>query len=611
MGAVADSVSTAFSTAQAYATSATAKAEDFINSMESSLFTAPQISVQWTTLAAPTISALPSTPTLPTIEFTDPGTAPPALAAAPDVIVFDEFTEIPPVITLPTAPTVDYGTAPTIPTIADITVPVAPTIGTITAPTLLTLETVTFAGLDLHLDWQAELAAVPTLTLAAPTPFSYSLGAEYSSALLTELQAKLLERLAGGTGLDPIVEQAIWDRGRTRETKIALSNEAEVMRNSEALGFHLPAGVSAAQLREAQANYYDKLSELSRDVMIKQAEMEQANLKDTIAAGMDLEGKLIDYSFKLEQLTFETAKQYADNAIQVHNAAIEQFKTLLQRAQIYAENYKTLINAEELKVQVYKTQIDAESAKADMNKAIVDRYKAEIEATMTQVEIYRAQVGAAQTLMGLEQARISAAGEQVRAYVARINGETAKVEAYKASVQGEQLVLDVYKTKATTWQQIVNVQIEQSRAQLAEYDAKVRSYVAQWDGYRSAVGAETARMDALAKQSGSLLDGYRAAAAAIESKANIETRVWESNMRQYEASVNVTLQTAKINSDAILTTNAARLDAAKVGAQTFAQLASSAYGMAHATTNLTGSINSGVSYNYQGEATIEWPPFDP
>lgn len=611
MGAVSDSVTTAFSTAQTYATSATEKAEEFISSMESSLFTAPQISMQWTTLAAPTISALPAVPTLPTIAFIDPETQPEPLAAAPTAVSFDTFNESDPVLTLPTVPTIDYGTAPTIPTVATITVPDAPTLATITAPTLLTLNTVTFAGLDLHEDWQAELAAVPTLTLVAPTPFSYSLGAEYTSALLTALQATLLERLAGGTGLDPNVEQAIWDRGRTRETKIALSNEAEVMRNSEALGFHLPAGVSAAQLREAQANYYDKLSELSRDVMIKQAELEQANLKDTIAAGMDLEGKLIDYSYKLEQLTFETAKQYADNAIQVHNAAVEQFKTLLQRAQIYAENYKTLINAEEINVQVYKAQIEAESAKADMNKAIVDRYKAEIEATQSQVEIYRAQIGAAQTLMGLEQTRISAAGEQVRAYVARINGETAKVEAYKASVQGQQLLLDIHKTKASVWSGVVSTQIEQSRTQFAEYDAKVRAYVAQWEGYRTAVGAESARMDALAKQSGSLMDGYRAAATAIESKATIETRVWESNMKQYEAGINLTLQTAKINSDAILTTNAARLDAAKVGAQTFAQLASSAYGMAHATTNLTGSINSGVSYSYQGEATIEWPPFDP
>lgn len=64
----------------------------------------------------------------------------------------------------------------------------------------------------------------------------------------------------GGTGLAPAVEQAIWDRARSRETQTALANQTEVMRTSEALGFPLPSGVLASQLRAAQEDYYNKLS---------------------------------------------------------------------------------------------------------------------------------------------------------------------------------------------------------------------------------------------------------------------------------------------------------------------------------------------------------------
>lgn len=129
-----------------------------------------------------------------------------------------------------------------------------------------------------------------------------------------------------------------------------------------------------------------------------------------------------------------------------------------------------------------------------------------------------------------------------------------------------------------------------------------QSYAAQWDSYRSAVAAEQARMTALASQSGALLDGYKAAAAATEASANVQLRQWESNVKHYEAGMQLTLQTAKINSDNIIATNNARLDASKVGAQVFAQLASSAYGMAHASTNLSGGQSMQVNYSYLGDA---------
>lgn len=86
---------------------------------------------------------------------------------------------------------------------------------------------------------------------------------------------------------------------------------------------------------------------------------------------MQLEGQLIDYSFKLEQLTFETAKVTADNAVQVYNAQVEQFKALLSAYNTYATAYKTIMDAELSKVEVYKAELQAEQTKADVNQALV------------------------------------------------------------------------------------------------------------------------------------------------------------------------------------------------------------------------------------------------
>lgn len=409
--------------------------------------------------------------------------------------------------------------------------------------------------------------------------------------------------MAGGTGLPTAVEQAIWDRARSRETQTALANEAEIMRASEAMGFQLPSGVLAAQLREAQQAYYDKLSGLSRDIGIKQAELEQENLKQTIASGMQLEGQLIDYSFKLEQLTFETAKTTADNAVQIYNAQVEQFKALLSAYNTYATAYKTVMDAELSKVEVYKAELQAEQTKAEVNNSLVQQYKAQIEAGLSQVEIYKAQVGAANTLIQLEQARIGAAGEQIKAYVAQVNAETSKVEAYKAELQAETTKVEVYRVKAQAFIARTGAQAEKARAETSRYSALAQAKEAQWRGYTAQVEAERSRIAALGAQSTALLEGYKAGAAAIETEAGMHTKVWESQMRQYEASQNIAVQAAKINGDFTIQANNARLDAAKAGTQVYAQLTSSAYGMMHTSAGISGSASMSVGYSYGGDVS--------
>jgi len=607
MASPAEVVAAQFANATTYANSAKVDLASFTAALDAAIYTPPTISVAWTSLTAPVLPELPTQPTLPVIAFTAP-VEPTALVLTGPTIAIDTFTEVAPTVSMPVAPTLSYGEVPTIPAVANIALPNAPVLTAISTPTYLALSTPTFAGVDLHASYLTKLETIPTLTLVAPTPYSYARGAEYASTLLATLKASLVQRMAGGTGLAPAVEQAIWDRARSRETKIALANEAEVMRTSEAMGFQLPTGVLAAQLRGAQQDYYDKLSGFSRDVAIKQADLEQENLKQTIAQGMELEGRLIDYSYKLEQLTFEDAKAMADNAVAIHNAEIDAFKSLLTAYQIYAQAYDTIIKGELAKVEVYKAQLQGEQTKADTNRSLVEQYKASIEAGMAQVEIYRAQVGAANTLVQLEQTKISAAGEQIRGYVARINGETAKVEAYKAGIQAETSKVDMYRIKASAYSSIVGAQADRARLELGRYTALTQAKSAEYDGYRARVGAEGSRIEALGRQSNALLDGYKAVATSIEAKANMHARVFETEIKQYEAGQQLALAAGRINTESIINTNNARLDAAKVGAQVYAQLTSSAYGMIHASAGVSASGGTTVSYNYSSKTSSEPSP---
>lgn len=607
MASPAEQVDLAFTKAQQYASNAQSALTSFTTALNGAIYAPPTVSLTWSTIAPPTVPTVGDLPTMPTIAFAVPAGEPSALSTEMPTIVIDDFTVSVPTSTFPDAPTLSYGTAPTIPAIGVVTVPDAPLIPLPAVPTYLSLSAVAFGGIDIHADWLTKLETIPELNLLSPTPYSYALGPQYASALLDALKAKLVERMAGGTGLSPAAEQAIWDRARSRETTVAQANQDEVMRASEAFGFQLPTGVLAAQLREAQQGYYDKLSTLSRDVAIKQAELEQENLKQTISQGMELEGKLVDYSYKMEQLTYETAKTYADNAIQVYNAAVEQYKALLGGYQTYASAYKAIIDSELTKVEVYKAQLAGEQTKAQINSNLVQQYKAQVEAGMSQVEIYRAQVGAAQTLVQLEQAKIGAAGEQIRAYVAQINVETSKVEAYKATVQAEATKIEVYKAQTQAYSAKSAAQAEKARAQISWYGALAQAKAAEWDGWKAKVAGETARVQALGTQSNVLVDGYRAGAAAAEAQGNISARMWESNIKQYEAGQLAVIQTAKINGEFAIQTNNARLDAAKTGAQVYAQLTSSAYGMVNASAGVSASSGTSVSYSYSNDTTAAAP----
>lgn len=100
------------------------------------------------------------------------------------------------------------------------------------------------------------------------------------SALRTALEA----RLAGGTGLDSTVEADLWNRARERETAIAAAQVDEITLADEALGFDFPTGVMAARLDAANQERHNKVSGINRDIAIKQADLEQVNLRDSITA---------------------------------------------------------------------------------------------------------------------------------------------------------------------------------------------------------------------------------------------------------------------------------------------------------------------------------------
>ncbi len=579
----------------ALADAATSAVNSFQDALNNSVYQPPTISVQWSTLAAPSLPHVPDLPQLPEIALSIPDGMPGALVASMADVEIDDFSVTPPSMDFGQVPDLVIGAAPALPQIRDVVVPDAPDVALPDAPAFLTLQTHSFGGVDLHEDWLDKLDDIPSLSILQPAPFAYSPGARYASQLLENLKAQINARIHGGTGLAPAVEQGIWDRARDRETQAALAREQEVVRGAEALGFPLPSGVMVGQLADARREYHDKLSSLSRDIAVKQAELEQQNVQASLQLAVQLEGTLLEDAYKLEMLAFEAAKAAADNSIAAHNAGLEHFKALLDGYRAYASAYDTVVRAELNKVEVFKALLSAEQVKADINKSLVDRYKAEIEGRMAAVEIYKARVGAAQTLVELERTRIQAGGEQVRAFVATVNAETAKADLYKARVGAEAAKQDAYRSQVQAYGAKVGAQAEKARAEVSKFQALVQAKGLEWEGWRARLSAATAQVEAAARQSSVMVDGYRAGASAVEAQAGAYMRRWEADIKQYEASTNITFQAAKINADAVMHTNDARLDAAKVGLTTSSQRLASAWAMVSASASISGTVSQSIT----------------
>lgn len=573
------------------ADAATAAVEGFQAALNASVYQPPTMSVTWNTLAAPVLPPIPELPELPEIDLAIPGGMPSVLSDTVGNVQIDDFDVEMPTLNFGVAPTLNIGTAPVLPEVRDVAVPDAPTVILPGAPEFLTLQAHSFGGINLHEDWLDKLDDIPELSVLQPAPFAYSPGARYASQLLDNLKATLNARIQGGTGLAPAVEQAIWDRSRDRETQIALAKEQEVLRASEALGFALPSGVLAGQLADARREYNDKLSGLSRDVAIKQAELEQANLQQATTLALQLESTLLDDAYKLEVLAVDLAKTAADNAIACHNAALEQYKALLAGYQAYASAYQTVIQAELNKVEVFKALLQAEQTKADINRSLVERFKAEIEGAMAAVQIYQARVGAAKTLVELEGTRIQAGAEQVKAFVATVNAETAKSEMYKATISAEATKVEAVGTLARAYGAKVGAQAERARVEIAKLQVKLAAKGLEWDGWKAQLSAATSQVEAASRKSAVMVDGYRAGASAAEAQAGAVSRVWESNIRQYEAGKSIAAQVAKANTDAVLHANDARMEAAKVGLTTSSQRLASAWAMVSANASISGSAS--------------------
>lgn len=601
-----DQVAAQFSAATNFASAATSRAESFITSLNTvaGALEPPELQVDAEWPPAPALTppgthsvSAPST-AFPTFNA---GSAP----VSPGVGGTDVVAPEAPVLTSlvytpgaePSKPVMDALSAITLPSGLEGWTPPA-------APALMSVSVAPFGGIDLHTDWLNRLDTAPDdLTLLAPEAFVDPNPTKYTSGLLEDMISLLRARVAGGTGLPADVEEAIWDRGRAREAQAAQAHIDEVTRNFEASGFSLPSGAFHAQLREAQKTLLDKSVELSRDIAIKQAELEQANARHAIEQGIALEGRLVEYANNIEQRTLDAAKSVAANAIEIFNAQVGQFRALVEKYTSFAGVYKTLIDAEQSKVEAYKATVDAERAKADINKTLLDQTRLEIDFRNSRIAAYRAELEAVQALVGVDKLKVESFGEQIKAYVAQLNAEVTKVEVVKAHAQGNVAIAEAYRSQTSAYASKVGADAEISRSRANIYASEVQAYLAKVQAYSAHVQGEAEKTRALVSIEGLKIDAAKLEVQQNTSNNELQIGHYQALLGYYDKAKQVALQQAKVLSDNYFALKTIVTEAAKVGAQVNAQMAASAYGTLHAGASISGNDSTSTQFNYSGDTS--------
>jgi len=170
----------------------------------------------------------------------------------------------------------------------------------------------------LNLDIAAFNNLIGTAPVAPGNTFAFT-EIPYSANLLTDLRARLLEWVNGtATGILPSVEQAIYDRGRAREAAVMNLKSQTAIRSFAMRGFPKPSGALSLELNDAAQVAQDAALTLSRDIIIKQAELEQSNRRFSLEQAWKVEEGAIAYTNQQMQRALETAKSFQQFAIEIY-----------------------------------------------------------------------------------------------------------------------------------------------------------------------------------------------------------------------------------------------------------------------------------------------------
>lgn len=506
-----------------------------------------------------------------------------------------------PTMELPSAPSMAAIQVPDRPQIdTDIQLPEPPTLELPEMDDLKEIEIPTFEFPELP-DFDGEPPNISEITV--PDVFIEWNEPEYKSEVLDELTDYIKKGITeGGTGLPAPIEEALFNRARSRESKETSRAVQEAINDWSTRNFSMPPGMLVKQVATIREQGQLRASELNRDILIEASKMEIDQLRFLVQQGMALEQMTINIFNNVTNRLFEIARYNAESQINVFNAQITFFNAQNEAFSVLSSVYKTKLDGALAKLSAYKTAVDAQVAIGQVNEQYVQVYKAKMDAVLSNVEVYKALVQGASVRADVIKNQFDSYRADVQAYSEQINAEKVKVEAYEAQIRGESTKATLFDTQARAYASTIQgvqakadvkgkqiqLKMEAARVWISKYQSDLEAYKAELQANLSGVQQNTAAFSAE-------VDAWRATAGMEVSQAEMQSRYADMNTRTNIAYAEMQLKEYETKMQKAIQEANIALESAKAMGQYTAQLAAGAMSAAHVSASISGSGSASTS----------------
>ena len=374
------------------------------------------------------------------------------------------------------------------------------------------------------------------------------------AAQMARIETQLTTYLAGGTALNPTVEDAIYARARNKNDAEARRMRDSIYAEAAGRGFTIPPGSAVSAIQQARQSAADNNTKAANEIAIAQAEMEQKNLQFAVTTSTGLRTAMVQASISYMQGLVGLNGQALDFAKSVLNAVIETYSIARQifvtKTEVYradATVFETKLRSALAGIDMYKAEISALEALTQVDRSKVEVYRARVESLTALSGVYRAQIEAVQGRAGLERLKLDVFESQVRAYAAQVQAKNAEWQGYTAAVEGQTAKARIFSTQADAYSAQVQgyraraeAQSEVVKAAALTNDARARNYAAAWSSYGTVV-------QSLGEVARTKLENQRQTVAAFQASTHLEVAKAEVATNYYRATSSVAIENARLS----------------------------------------------------------------
>jgi hypothetical protein len=450
---------------------------------------------------------------------------------------------------------------------------------------------------------------LPTLSAIVPPANVFNFNTSpFNSSVSTQVKDVLLARLTGGTGLNPVVEEALWARGSDRELKASLLAQETLLNDRAGAGFSRPNGAMLAALDNIVMESQSKIIELSREIAIKQAELEQANIKESIGQALTLEDLLLKTYIDNSTRALEVAKYTQELSIELFKADVSVNTLEIEAYKAFTSAYEAKVRAELNKLEKFKSELDAEKLKGESNEQKIKLYLAKLDGIKTNVELYKTNIDAVNSKLQAETLKLNAFSEDIKNYSAQVEAKNIEFTMYSTKVAAEKLKSEItqnqiqgyatrvqaYASEVDAKSKIADVAIKANEFNLKQFETNVDAYIKKLESrrltYQAAIDVYKGEAEL-----------YRSDIDYQKSKVDIYQKKIDSDIANASNSFNVAALNAKLKLDALTAGTNTTLEGRKAAGsihQALAQASLSAVNVSMgASAQVANYLNENHSFN--------------